>query len=549
MNKPPRMSLAAIFASAIFAVPGCIDRFGTGGTGERVVPPGQLHDVQRSDLRRYAIPPATSQPDAATRPADALPPPIVGLSIEDCRASAMKNNLDLGVELFNPTIAHTQITQEQAAFEAVFNGTAAYALNRYPSAGGVPAFNQYNVTPDANLGIPLETGGSIKLDAPFQYFQGTYVSQALNSYYTFMPNIGFTQPLLRGFGFDVNAQAIRVAFYQYQQVEARTKLEVIRVLAETDRAYWHLYASRAELGVRRQQLALAIKQFDHARAQVRAGLIANVDIVRAESGVADAEEQIIIAENAVRQRERDIKRILNRPDLGMDTPTQIDLLTPPDSTEFHLDPDRLAAAALDHRMEMLDIELQIITEEANVRYARNQMLPLLAVQYTYSHIGYSNSAAQTFNQAWSLDYQGHNIGLTLQFPIGNEAAKSQLRQAMLRRLQQLATKQQRKQQICQEIFDATDTLNTDWKRILAAHKRTELAKRVLDVENHQYNVKLRTSTEVLDAQAKLADAESSEIAAITDYQIAQVDIAVATGTVLGASRVQWERAGKDVESK
>ena len=103
----------------------------------------------------------------------------------------------------------------------------------------------------------------------YQYSSGTYISQALNSFYTFTPNVSISQPLLRGFGFDVNAQSIRIAFYQYQQAQARTKLEVIRVLAETDRAYWHLYASRKQLGVRQQQLDLAVKQLDHAKAAAR----------------------------------------------------------------------------------------------------------------------------------------------------------------------------------------------------------------------------------------------------------------------------------------
>src|SRR6185437_7797218 len=196
---------------------------------------------------------------------------------------------------------------------------------------------------------------------------------------------------------------------------------------------------------------------------------------------------------------------------------------------------------------MLDIELQIITETANVRYARNQMLPLLAVQYTYGHNGYSTAINETFDQAFSNKFEGHNVGLTLSIPIGNEAAKSQLRSAMLKRLQQLATKEQRTRQIVQEIYDTTDTLSTDWQRILAAHERVSLARRVVDVEIRQFKLGLRTSTEVLVAKAKLADEESSEIAAITDYEVAQVDIAVATGTVLGASRVHWQQAGTNVE--
>lgn len=537
--KPPFWPLALVALSA-----GCIPNFGAGGTGEVVLSSREIHNAAPADLQAFVTPqPPHTQP--ATQ--SASPGPILFLTVEQCRAAALANNLDLQVELYNPAIAYTSVTQEQAAFEAVFNAGASYAQNRYPPAGGVPAYTQYNVTPDVNVGIPLMTGGTLKLDAPFQYFQGTYVQQALNQYYTFTPNITFTQPLLRGFGFNVNAQAIRIAFYQYEQALARSKLEVIRVVAETDRAYWNLFASRAEADVRQKQYDLALAQLARARRQARAGLMAEVDIVRAESGVADQVEQIIIAQNAVRTRERDLKRILNRPDLGIESATRLTPVTVPNSTEFHLDPIRLAAAALTQRMELLETELQIVAETATVNYARNQLLPLVSLQYTYSHNGYSPTAEQTFTQAWSRNYEGHTVGLQISIPIGNEAAKSQLRSALLNRLQQLATRQQREKQICQEIFDTTDNLHTDWQRVLAAHKRVELAQRVLGVEVRQFDQGLRTSTEVLDAQAKLADAQSSEISSITDYQIAQVDLAVATGTVLGAANVHWEALGQEVD--
>jgi outer membrane protein len=58
----------------------------------------------------------------------------------------------------------------------------------------------------------------------------------------------------------------------------------------------------------------------------------------------------------------------------------------------------------------------------------------------------------------------------------------------------------------------------------------------------QFEQGVRTSTEVIDQQTRLANAKLSEVSAVTDYQIAQVDIAFATGTVLGASRVSWEPA-------
>jgi len=77
---------------------------------------------------------------------------------------------------------------------------------------------------------------------------------------------------------------------------------------------------------------------------------------------------------------------------------------------------------------------------------------------------------------------------------------------------------------------------------LAARQRVLAQARVLEVEIRQFDQGLRTSTEVLQAQMDLANAKLSEISAVTDYEIAQVDIAFATGTVLGASRIQWEPA-------
>jgi len=57
--------------------------------------------------------------------------------------------------------------------------------------------------------------------------------------------------------------------------------------------------------------------------------------------------------------------------------------------------------------------------------------------------------------------------LNASVPIGNEVADSLYHQAVLTRLQRLATKEQRRTAIRQEVFDALDVLEQDWQRILA----------------------------------------------------------------------------------
>jgi outer membrane protein TolC len=412
--------------------------------------------------------------------------------------------------------------------------------NQAPPNGFTPALRIDTLSTDANVVVPLQTGGSFRFDYPLQRIDGTNGPPILNPNYLTTPNFSFSQPLLRGFGFYVAGQGIRIAFYQYQQSQAAAKLEVTNVLSNVDRAYWQLYLARQLLDVRRTQYNSAAAQLERARREARAGVIAEVDIVRAESGVADQVEQILLAENNVRQQERNLKGILNKPGLDVDSPTRLLTATPPNLTTFMLDRDRLTRAALGGRMELLQTEIQIAAETANVRVARNGLLPLLSFQYTLGLNGTGRDFGRASNQSWGKDYETHTFGLQLQVPIGNEAARSQLRRAMLARLQQLATRDQQVLQVRQDVLAAADNFETDWQRILAGRKRVELAQRDLDVEVHQFEQGLRTSTDVLIAQANLADAQSSAVTAVSDYQTAQVDLAYSTGTTLGALGVTWQ---------
>jgi outer membrane protein TolC len=337
-----------------------------------------------------------------------------------------------------------------------------------------------------------------------------------------------------------NTQQIRVAFYEYQATLATTKLEVTRVLADADRAYWALYAAKQELLVRQKEYDLAVAQLERARREVKAQVLADVEVTRADSGVSDTVEQVITAENAVQLHQRDLKRIINDPLIGVESATEIVPSTPPNATEYRLDADKLVAAAMRDRMELLATELHIAEEASNVRVARNDLLPLVTLNYQYSQNGLGKTPGRAYDLLERNRFADNIVGVHLEVPIGNDAAKSRLRAALARRLQQLATKEQQQVQIKEEVLNSLDTFNLNWQRILAARKRVQLNARLVEAEIRQFELGLRTSTEVLDAQSKLADAQSSEVAALTDYQIAQVDIAYATGNVLGEARVVWQ---------
>jgi outer membrane protein TolC len=523
---------------------GCTFGFGRGASGELVVPPERLRVVEPATMEQIEA----SAPKAAKELPTTLPTTLpaaladqreVSLSIEDARRLGLEHNLELRVELFEPAVAREQVTEEEARFEALFNTSASYDKTDSPTSTRLESNQAKNLQVTPGVEIPLVTGGTLRADLPLGRFESDNEFSLLNPAYTSNFVVSFSQPLLRGAGVYTTTQGIRLAFYNYQSVQAQAKLELIRVLTVVDRAYWRLYAARLEARVRRQEYDLAVAQLERARRQVGVGLAAEVEVVRAESGVADTLENVIIADNQLRDRQRELKRILNAPELPMEAPVAIVPTTEPHPLRYSVDAAALADAAVGNRMEMLEVELGLARDVAAINVARNATLPLVALDYTYSVNGLGPSMDESFKMLGDSDFTDHRLGLRLQVPIGNQSALSRLRQAMLRRLQTLATRDQRDLQIRQEVFNAVDQLEATWQRILAARQRVVLAARVVEAEQRQFNQGLRTSTDVLDAQTRLANAQSSEVQAVAEYQIAQVDIAQATGTVLGASRVTW----------
>jgi outer membrane protein len=500
----------------------------------------KVHEIETLELQKAAVqeklPPEVNEVNEA-------PPKELELTLEQCRATTLANNLDLKVQLINPSVAAEKVSEQEAQFEAAFYANTAYSKTDTPVASFLDEISGSQVSYfSTNLGVqvPLKTGGTVTFDladsradtgSPYSVFDPSYSSDLSAS---------ISQPLLRGAGRRANTYAIRIAEYEKQITDARTKLEVIRVIADVDRVYWRLYAARRELEVRKQQYELADLLYKQAVRFVDAGEKPQIEITRTEAGVAQRLEGIIVAENNVRDRERDLKQMLNKRGLGMETPTVLTPATEPDPVRYKLDKRQLIATAMDNRMEMLELELQIAEDFDTIDYMRNQALPLVTLDYRYNVNGLGASRDDSYDLLFDKRFEDHRAGLQLLVPLGNEAAKSRLRQAFYQRRQRLASRDNREALIELEVLNAIDQLDANWQRVLASRQTSILDGRLYEAERRQFELGLGISTEVLEAQTDFAEAQRAEILALAEYQIALVDLAYATGTLLGAAKVRWE---------
>ena len=529
-----------LLSSVLLAAPGCAD-FGTGGTGELVIPPERFGEIDVLDLPAE---PERPEPEAlpTSRPAPFAGVGELALTIEQARAYALELNFRLRASLLDPTAAGQNVTIERAAYEAFFTADATYAAFDQPTASALSG-NQveaFSLTP--GITQPLYTGGVIRLSLPLDRTETDNQFSLLDPAYTSDAAVALTQPLLRNAGVAANALPIRLAFYGLQQSLARTKLTIVRVLADVDRAYWRLYAARRELAVRVAEYELAVEQLGRARRRVDAGAEAEVEVLRAQSSVADTLESILVAENAVRDRQRELIRLMNAGELNLHGGPMITVATEPAAVRFVADAQALAEEAVVRRMELVEAELQIAAETARLAAARNGVLPIVNLDYRYNVNGLGGDFGDSFRQLGDVDFEDHTVGLSVQVPLGNRAALARVRRALVDRMAALLDYDDRRQLIRQEVLNTADALGTAWQRILAARRRVILNARLYEAEVRQFERGLRTSTDVRIAQNRLADARLAEVRATSEYQIARVDLAFATGTVLGAAGVVWEPA-------
>jgi outer membrane protein len=503
--------------------------------------PSRVDQIDAVDLADQSlVKPTSLDVEAEELLAEKLPLPeyasTTPLTLSEVRRSVLEHNLDLQVEVISPEIARAELGAEEAKFEATI-----FAGYTRDSNSLLTNLEQGNPTSQdafsTGVRFPIATGGTITVDTLATKADAGVPGTQSDPWQSNL-NFSISQPLLRNAGVNSNTASIRIAKWNRDIADARLKLSATRVLADADKAYWNLYATWRELEVRKQNYELAVAQYERAQRRLDAGDAPEIDVVRAQSGIGRTLETIITADAALRRAQRKIKRIMNQPGFPVSSSAMFLPATDPNPLKLELDGKDLANQAVENRMEMLELELQLAVDSADIDLKRNLTLPAFAVDYTYTIKGSSGSFGGAYGNLGDND--SYRVGLNGEIPIGNKVAKNTLETAILRRVQRLATRSARTQAIETEVYDALDALRSSWQSILAARLETVFATRTYEGEQRQFNVGMRTSTDVLDAASRLADAQSREVRSLAEYQVALIDIAFATGTLLGHSRIRFD---------
>jgi outer membrane protein TolC len=436
------------------------------------------------------------------------------LDLTDVRAAVLENNLGIKVARIDPAIANERVRRERARFEWTFGILAdgGRDVNFEPPLQA----ELWNAEVRPNLNVPLADGGQLDVDWRLLYF-----NNELNSLdpdegtgYQSVPRVSLTQPILRGGGRLVAESGILLAEFGQRRVEVRTRLQVQQLLVEAERGYWRAYGASRAFEIAIESYRRAVEQVAVAQRLADARMAAGAEVVKARYLAVSQVDDVIAASELLRSRTRLLKQSMNREDLPLDDSVVVD-----------------------------EAELAIAESALGIQVAQNGMLPKLDAYGTVAPVGFGGTLGNAVGgtgQDGLLDL-AFNAGVRLQVPLGNEAAKADLRAAMYQRLRELATGQDRRLSITRDVHDAVSRTRTGWQSVVATRQGVELAARAYDGVRTLYERRAATITDLTQSLLQLAEAQRSEATAVVGYQLALLDLTDAAGMVPG-------RAGLSIDT-
>ncbi|MDM7921504.1 MAG: TolC family protein [Pyrinomonadaceae bacterium] len=498
------------------------------------------------------------------------------MTVREAVALALENNKDIEVTRKNVKIAEFDLMAARGYFQPRFSGETYYEKATTPNisffAPQITKVSNESIVGNAGFTAYVPSFGTIlRATANNQRVSTDNPISIISPQYNSGVNFSITQPLFRGRGFDQPRRTIEIAKRNLSLTDVQFRQRSIEIITNVQRAYWDLTFALRNLQVQRDGVRDAKQQLEHNRRLVEEGQLAPIDIVAAETQVANFEQSVYDALNVVTQAENALKNLIspNRYNAVWN-----ESITPIDSVDLKAPATSLTEAittAMENRPELELNRVQKDINEVDQRYYRNQSQPQIDVVASYSSSGvggglnpnFTNpllrecqqnpttpecqnaaaaqqallqsvgSASSTYSDIFANKYPTFRIGVQFNLPLfGDRTARAQLGRSLVESERLETQREQIEQSIQVEVRNAIQALRTAEARLRAAAIARENSAKQYESEQRKLDAGQSDIYRVLERQTALTAARSNELRAQTELNKAIADLQRATGNSL-----------------
>lgn len=426
-------------------------------------------------------------------------------------------------------------------------------------ASGLATTEERSVTTDVSISKMLRSGAEFDVSWNNVTADTNSVFYLINPRYENRLTFSLRQPILRNFWAANENTLVLVGRSRAEESLANFEAELSQFVAGVIDAYWRYEQADAELEVARRSVALANELVRDADARVAVGLLAPVAVKEAQADAAAREEKAIVAENDVLVAGRVLQHQVM---LGAaENKAAAPILPSEEHNVSKVEVDRALSlkTAIESRAEIRGAAYALGSTRFEEKRARNALLPGLDILGDYSLIGlagdakpvvddegnvqfspYDGNYGDSLSEMVNGDFHRYGVGLELEVPFGNAAAKADAAAAEIEVKRASLNLEQTVSTVVLDVDRAIADLASAGKRVVASRAARTLAEENLRNQTRRFELGAVTTKDVLDFQEKLAAAMASEVRAITDHALSVTRLRLADGTLLSRFGIEVE---------
>ena len=450
---------------------------------------------------------------------DAEPYRVEALSMKDCLLRAIKYNLDIEIEGYNPKLRELDIIIASSAFDPALTSAVTYGDTKQKLSTQSSSTSTTQSHFEIGMQKKHHLGGTVSLVYGFDF------SDAHGSSFPQWGNgltLRATQPLLRNLGIETNMTQIRVAQLSLDSSYYGFSQKILNVLTNVETTYWDLVNARENYELQRKSLELAENLYKITMERIKVGSLAAAEILDAERDMAFKQDALVTAERNIYNVEDKLKQLIRPLDIVYYQEVRLIPVERPVFNQQAIVLDEILQYAMAHRFDLQQSKLSMQSIGYQVDYQKNQLLPKLDFTASFGLSGNDTSFGKSLDPVGDFDYPRWQVGLTLEIPFGNRAASSSYQKLLLQREQLLSQHRNLENVVILEVRQATRDLLTSLRRVETARRTRELAEKQLANEENKFRAGLIALFQVQDTEKKLTEARISEVTAFLDYQRALV---------------------------
>ncbi len=453
------------------------------------------------------------------------------------------------------TNPQTGVQAALSAYDAIWSSTISWQSEGTPqNRDSTLSPSYYGNAAEAGtfqttLSKTVATGGNVYMGTGAGYDWSDAEYRQYSSVWTSYVEAGFTQPLFRGAGVDFNRIAgpnasigsnngVVIARINTDMALADFEMGVRNTLQDIEETYWNLYYAYRSLSASGAGLDAALESWRTVKAEFDVGHAQGTaqNMAQAEQNYQRFKVSVQEAQSNLYKNEQLLRYMI-----GI-APTDGRLIKPVDEptiARVQYNWDEIVAEGLARSPELRKQKWNIKKYELQLIAQRNYLLPQIDLEGRYRFHGMgkdlldsNNTKSNAIGDLTEGNWQNWGLGVTASVPIGFRREMAAVRNAELMLSRERAILQEQELELVHNLSDNYRDLDRTYRLIEDYLSVLRAARKEFRAVSASFDVGKTTLFEVLQAQQKLAEAETSYYRMVVDYNLSIVNLNFRKGSLL-----------------